>query len=255
MSQGVSGVASGRWWGALRITLVLLWLLGAATTWWTAPRQQDHDRAGADVAAGRVVAYQWGDRWEVDRSPPWFGSATLWASGRHGPLFAWRTSDGRVHWTDTDRFGQVTTTGAVEQESYSGPGAVGIAQELRAAGLEHRAGDLHGPVSAVGGAGVLLAVGALVVVVAGPAPVRGTRWYWFWLIFLSPYGLGLLLWTARERPWSRSAAAVAVRNPTAPRDRGVLGFGLGILASVLLGAVLLILHEALGDWWVPRPDA
>ncbi|MFE7872465.1 hypothetical protein ACFUYE_19225 [Micromonospora humida] len=254
MSQGVPGVASDRWWGAVRITLVLLWLLGAATTWWTAPRQGDYDRAGADVAAGRVVAYQWGDRWEVDRSPPWFGSATLSASGSHGPLFAWRTPDGRVHWTDTDRFAEVTTTGAVEQESYSGPGAVGMAQELRAAGLEHRAGDLDASVSVLGGTGVLLAVVALVVVVTGPAPVRGTRWYWFWLIFLSPYGLGLLLWTARERPWSRSAAAVAARNPTYPRDRGVLGFGFGILASVLLGGVLLILHDVLGDGWVPRPD-
>ncbi|WP_431928122.1 hypothetical protein [Micromonospora wenchangensis] len=255
MSQGVPGVASGRWWGTLRITLVLLWLLGAATTWWTAPRQQDYDRAGADVAAGRVVAYQWGDRWKVDRSPPWFGSATLWASGSYGPLFAWRTPDGRVHWTDTDRFGQVTTTGAVEQESYTGPGAVGIAQELRAAGLEHRAGDLNTPVSVVSGVGVLLAVGVLVVVVTGPPPVRGTRWYWFWLIFLCPYGLGLLLWMARERPWSRSAAAVVARNPTYPRDRGVLGFGFGILAAVLLGAALLVLHHVVGDRWVPRPDA
>ncbi|WKU05755.1 hypothetical protein [Micromonospora sp. HUAS LYJ1] len=255
MSQGVPGVPPGRWWGALRIALVLLWLLGATTTWWTAPRQQDYDRARADVVAGRVTAYQWGDRWEVDRSPLWFGSATLWASGSYGPLFAWRTPDGRLHWTDTDRFGQVTTTGADARESYSGAGAVGIARELRAAGLEHRAGDVHAPVSVVGGAGILLAVVALVVVVAGPAPVRGTRWFWFWLIFLTPCGLGLLAWTARERPWSRSAAAVAARSPAYPRDRGVLGFGIGVFASVLAGVVLLFLHEVLGDWWVPRPDA
>ncbi|MBO4165043.1 hypothetical protein [Micromonospora antibiotica] len=255
MSQGVPGVSSGRWWGALRITLVLLWLLGAATTWWTAPRQQGYDRARADVVAGRVVAYQWGDRWQVDRSPPWFGSATLWASGTSGPLFAWRTPDGRVYWTNTDRFGQVSTTGAVEQESYSGPGAVGIAQQLRVAGLEHRADGVHSPMTVVSGTGLLVAVVALVVVVAGPAPVRGTRWFWFWLISLAPYGLGLLFWMARDHPWSRSAAAVTTRSPTYPRDRGVLGFGVGALASVLIGAVLLIVHQSLGDWWVPRPDA
>ncbi|MFY1622005.1 hypothetical protein ACN261_21590 [Micromonospora sp. WMMD723] len=50
--------------------------------------------------------------------------------------------------------------------------------------------------SVLGGTGVLLAAVALVVVVTGPTPVLGTRWYWFWLIFLGPYGLGLLLWTA-----------------------------------------------------------
>ncbi len=43
---------------------------------------------------------------------------------------------------DTDDFGEVTLTGAVEQDGYSGTGAAGIAQDLVAAGMQDRAGDL-----------------------------------------------------------------------------------------------------------------
>ncbi|TDC66335.1 hypothetical protein E1258_03105 [Micromonospora sp. KC207] len=258
MDQGGPVASPGRawrWWGALRLALVLLWLLAAVTTWWTAPRKQSYDQARADVAAGRVTAYQWGDRWGVGSSPRWFGTPALQGSGTLGPLIAWRTPDGRVHWTDTDIFGQVTTTGAVDQGSYSGPGAVGIAQDLRAAGLEHRAGVVPSPASAVTWIDLFLAAVVLGVVVAGPAPVRGTRWFWFWLIYLTPHGLGLLFWLARDHPWSRPAVPAAARSRVERRHSGILGFGIGILAAMLIGAVLLILRQALGDWWVPRPDA
>jgi hypothetical protein len=45
---------------------------------------------------------------------------------------------------------------------------------------------------------VLVGLGVLL---AGPAPVTGSRWYWFWLGGV-PFGLGLLYWLARERPWA-----------------------------------------------------
>ena len=105
MNEDVPVVLTGRtrrWWDVLRLGLILLWLLGAATTWWTAPRKQSYDQARADVAAGRVTAYQWGDRWDGDGPRSWFG--------------------------------------AVDETSYSGQGAVGIAQDIRAAGLEERSG-------------------------------------------------------------------------------------------------------------------
>jgi hypothetical protein len=63
-----------------------------------------------------------GDSWGTGGSPrPWFGASGLRAFSTLGPLFAWRTPDGRVYWTDTDDFDQVTTTGAVDPASYSGP--------------------------------------------------------------------------------------------------------------------------------------
>jgi hypothetical protein len=77
----------------------------------------------------------------------------------------------------------------------------------------------------------------------------------FWLVFIAPCGLGLLFWVARDRPWSRSAATAAASGGTERRDRSILGFGIGIVAMILISVLLLILHEALGDRWVPRPDA
>ncbi|MFD6753008.1 hypothetical protein [Micromonospora gifhornensis] len=156
MNEGSPGAPAGRtwrWWPALRLALVLLWLLAAGMTWWTAPRQQGYDQARADAAAGRITAYQWGDRWEVSTPPRWFGAPALHSSDTLGPLFA-------------------------------------------------------------------------------------------------PYGLGLLYWWARERPWSASATPAAHVDR---RDSGILGLGLGILASILISLVLLALHTALGDRWVPQP--
>ncbi|WP_407924678.1 hypothetical protein [Catellatospora paridis] len=244
-----------RRWGVLRLALVLLWLLAAAISWWTAPRKQSYEQAKADVAAGHVTAYQWGDSWATGSPRPWFGVSGLRASGTLGPLFAWRTPDGRVYWTDTDYFDQVTTTGAVDPANYSGPGAEGIAQDLRAGGLEHRAGEVHPLGVAVTVIGLALAAVFLGVVVAGPAPVLGTRWFWFWLVYTAPYGLGMLFWLSRDRPWSRPVVPEAMPGDRERRDRGILGLCLGILATILISLLLLMLHGALGDRWVPMPDA
>lgn len=258
MNEGTVVAPAGRtwrWWGVLRIALVLLWLLAAVTAWWTAPRKQSYDQARADVVAGRVTEFQWGDRWDDPGPRPLFGVFALQSSGTLGPLFAWRTSDGRVRWTDTVDFDEVTATGAVDEKSYSGAGAVGIAQDIQAAGLENRNGDVGSTGPVVVGIGIALAAILLGVLVAGPAPALGTRWFWFWLVTMAPLGLGMLFWMARDRPWSRTTAPAPALGGTERRDRGLLGFGIGLLATFLIGILLLLLHEALGDWWVPRPDA
>ncbi|MEO3927678.1 hypothetical protein ABGB07_27980 [Micromonosporaceae bacterium B7E4] len=238
----------------MRLALVLVWLIALALAWWAAPRERSYEQAREDIADGRVSAYQWGDRWHVGLAQPWFGAADLASSGTHGPLFVWRTAEGRVYWTNTDNFGQVTLTGSVDQQSYSGPGAVGIEQELRAAGLEHRAGGIRPVGLLVTGLGLALAAIFLGVVVAGPTPVVGTRWFWFWLVCTAPYGLGLLYWLGRDRPWSRPAAPASVPGRPEWRDRGTLGVGLGILATILVSVLVLALHDVFGDRWVPLPD-
>ncbi|WBB49810.1 hypothetical protein O3597_04835 [Verrucosispora sp. WMMA2044] len=241
------------WWTVLRLGVVALWLVAAGTAWWTAPRQQSYDQAEADLAAGRVVAHQWGDRWDADRRTPWFGTADLESSGRLGPLFAWRTPDGRVWWTDTTYFDQVTIIGTVHEMSYDGPGAVAFAEQLQAAGLAAgRSGVLQPIGQVVAGTGFAAAVVVIGVLLAGPAPVLGTRWFWFWLICLVPFGLGILWWLARERPWAHADSP-----PTGPRQHrhGALGFAIGLLAALLNSMLLLALGQLLGDWWVPRLDA
>ncbi|WP_223256764.1 hypothetical protein [Micromonospora endophytica] len=247
--------ASGRarpWWRVLRLAVVGLWLVTASVAWWTAPREQSYEQARADLAAGRVTAYEWGYHWDVDVRPAWFPNPTMASAGTLGPLFQWRTPDGRVWWTDTTRFDQVEVTGTVEKSDYSGPGAVGVAQEIRSAGLEDRYGEIRPYSTVLTAAGLVFTVVFLGVVVAGPAPVLGTRWFWFWLVSGVPYGLGLLFWLAREHPWSGTAAATATTSGgPRERDRGLLGFAIGAVAAILLSLVSLALHEVLGDRWIP----
>lgn len=241
-----------RWWSALRLALVLLWLVAAVAAWWTTPREQSYERAHADAAAGRVTAFQWGDHWNSTDAGRWFETPGLrQSSSQLGPYFAWKASDGRWYWTDTTTFTQVEAS--IDDDGYSGPGAAGIARQLRAAGIEQRGGILPQGASITAGITFLLAVVILGVVIAGPPPRRGTRWFWFWLIYLTPLGLGLLFWLVREHPWARSAPHAAPSGSGERRDRGALGFAIGLVLAILHIAVVSILHKALGDWWVPRP--
>lgn len=235
----------------VRLVLVVLWLTAATATWWMAPRHVDYDRARADVAAERVIAYQWGDSWDDEDSRRWFGPATLGSSGELGPLFAWRAPDGRVYWTDTDDYHEVTVGGTVDEDRYTGPGAVRIAEDLRAARMEGRTGDVGRFHPLTGWAGIILGVISLGVLVAGPAPVLGTRWFWFWLIYMVPYGLGLLFWLARDRPWSSRVPPRSDVGAEDGRDRGYLGFGFALLAGILIQVALLLLNGVTGDMLVP----
>lgn len=236
----------------LRAVLLALWLVAAVASWWSAPRSASYDEAKAAVAGGRMTAYQWGDSWEPDSPRPWFDGPTLHSRDTSGPIFAWRTGDGRVHWTDTNDYDQVGLTGTVDQDNYSGAGAAAIAQDLLATGMEHRAGDVDDPSPWTFGAGGALALAFLVIVVAGPAPALGTRWFWFWLTCTAPHGLGLVFWLLRDRPWSRTGPRARKVGGAEPRDRGFLGLLIGILASCLIGALLAALNHGLGDQWVPQ---
>lgn len=243
---------SRRWWSALRLTLVLLWLVAAVAAWWTTPREQSYEKARADAAAGRVTAFQWGDHWNSTDAGGWFEPPGLRQNySQLGTFFAWKTSDGRSYWTDTTTFTQVEAP--IDDDGYFRPGAAGIAQQLRAAGIEQRGGTLPQGASITAGITFLLAVVILGVGIAGPPPRRGTRWFWFWLIYLTPQGLGLLFWLLREHPWARSAPHAAPSGSVERRDRGALGFAIGLILAILYIAVVSILHKALGDWWVPRP--
>ncbi|WP_433830632.1 hypothetical protein ACQP2E_11365 [Actinoplanes sp. CA-015351] len=218
-------------WGVARILVVLLWIAGAALTWWTTPREVSYERALAAVSSGEVRDYEWGFSWN-DSSDRWFEPKTLSRKGNAAPWFVWRTSDQRVYWTDT-------SLAAVDQESVvidgapHGGGAAPIARQL----VQQPQSDVLVPWSSwLQGISLVLALTSLVVVISGPAPVRGTRWYWFWMVALIPYGIGLAFWLFRDRPW-----ASAEPDPAKERDRGWFGIVTAILANLGITLVLLLL--------------
>ncbi len=198
-------------WSFVRVALIVGWVLWAGGSWWTTPREGDAARARADLVAGRVVAYDWADGWN---SAGWSWSSerpSLRSPGEDGRIFAWRTTDLRVRWTTDDP---------------------SLRPALQAAGVSETGAD-DGPVRTTLTALVLgLGLAFLLVLVFCSAPVRGTRWFWFWLVSGIPFGLGLLVWLAREAPWSRTA------RPREPRRRWYVGLGVAILSSFLAVALL-----------------
>ena len=92
-------------------------------------------------------------------------------------------------------------------------------------------------------AGSLLALVTLAIIILGPAPVRGTRFYWFWVALL-PYGLGVLFWLGTERPWSSRP------GPAKPTN-GLTGFATLFLGSWALFALTIVLRELFGPSVIP----
>lgn len=212
-------------WRIVRWVLVALWLVAASAAWWGAPRETVYERALTDIADQRVDAYQFGTQW-VDQSPDrWFAVPSLDSNAEGVRVFAWRTPDGRTHWTEVS-------------------GDADIQGRLVAAGMESRAGNVLNLSTWINGIGLLFTIVFLGVLWAGPTPVTATRWYWWWMFALVPFGLGLLYWAFREVPWTR---------PDIPEDRrnGWRGLVIAILLSVGISVVLFGLTRLFGTTAFP----
>ena len=224
------------WWQVLRVVLVLGWLAWAGLAWWAAPRESSAEQARADLAAGRLTYYEWGDGWRNDGgliSPYPVG---LESTAAPGQMLLWHTTDGRQHYTTVD-------LPTLFDEAGLGPQADALDKELQAYEARRPADPPIDSVrTALFVAGCVLFLWALV---SAADPVTGTRWFWFWLVTLTPGGLGLLWWLARERPWS----------PRAPgrqkRLKWWAGIGVAFLGGLAVSLALWGLHGVLGGNVVP----
>lgn len=198
------------------------------------------------------MSYQWADGWDSTGEWGWTDGRRPRFTGRSGPLFVWRTGDWRVHYTEFDR----GSTGAVlpgsfDATRYSGPRAAAFDQALESANLEPRwqGVDTPQPLRALL---VLLLLSILTVLVFGPDPARGTRWFWFWVLTGVPLGLGLFWWLTRERPWYPADSPPPHPTGRDPRERWYVGLLIGIATSIAASVVLYGLRQVLGDWYVPH---
>ncbi|WP_229074672.1 hypothetical protein [Actinoplanes sp. DH11] len=144
-----------------------------------------------------------------------------------------------MYWTDTSLAETDQTTVDVGGVRFTGGAAV-LARELDRPPSD----EVISWRGRLQGISVLLALTTLLVVAGGPAPVRGTRWYWFWVTLFVPYGLGLILWLFRDRPWVRAAEQ-------GERDSGWFGAVTAVLANFMIPIVVFGLSRLLGDRWIP----
>jgi hypothetical protein len=96
----------------------------------------------------------------------------------------------------------------------------------------------------------VIALLSLAILIQGPAPGLGTRWFWFFLGGL-PYGLGVLLWLRAERPWTEPEPPAPDKKTGQPkRYSGLTGLGLMILGGMVV-SILVALLRSLPEWLVP----
>lgn len=213
---------------ALPLAVVLCWLVWAALAWWTAPRAADEAELERDLAAGRVVTMARADGWQTGgmwgrRPEPRYGEGA-W-------MLVWTRPDGQIRYADV-RVEDPET----EPDPLTDP---------RARDATTHYGDTLADAlaNAAGLLALVIGVGWLLMLVAGPPPVAGTRWFWFW-IGLLPFGLGVLAWLHRER-WRSDLPAAR------PRRSGWSGVGGLLLGGILVSVAVTVLAALFGGYVVP----
>ncbi|WBB76469.1 hypothetical protein O7602_13440 [Micromonospora sp. WMMD1128] len=239
---------------ALPAAVLTCWLVWAALAWWSAPRAADQSDLARDLAAGRVLTITRVDGWET--GGPW-GRRPEPRYAPGGSTVVWTRPDGQFRYTylpaRTPTEGDITGVGpgpeaSPEPDAATWPGPDPFADPLadpRARDAVTHGGDTLADAVANAAATLALVIGVgwLLMLVAGPPPVVGTRWYWFW-VGLLPLGLGVLAWTWRER-WRADVPA------TRPRRSGWSGLGWFILGGIAISLVLAVAGTVLGRYVVP----
>ncbi|MBT9256772.1 hypothetical protein [Phycicoccus mangrovi] len=92
---------------------------------------------------------------------------------------------------------------------------------------------------------LLVVLGVLGLVVAGPPPRWGTRWFWFWMCGAA----------APLAVWAFAVTQLVTRRRHHPeglrRLGGWAGLGLGLLLSVVTALAVAGLRRVVGDELVP----
>ena len=236
--------------------LVVAWVVWLAALWVTQPRLVSQDFLAQDVAQGRVTAYR---VVTVDEDPvrgpfsgPYRLDLMLAADDQDGAVdgFAGGRPLTVAYWVDSP----VAGVRVLDVDASSGESAEDLVAPFEAAGVpEAEVSVLHrgAPASRLYNAGSLLLLASTLVVILGPRPRRGTRWFWFWLVG-GPLAVGVPLFAVAELLRPRYEAPGTVHPPgVAGRRSGPAGFGVSILLS-LGGGLLLMGLNALSPIWFIR---
>lgn len=242
---------------ALGVVVLALWALAVAAAWWVGPRTASVESFRDAAAHGRVVG------WDAPDEAP---SPLL--TGLLGGAVASDDLPGRpvLTWTDDRHRAWVTDVGPVLGSRFTAPTDAQDTNAVQAA-LDHNRPVIGQWVQAQAGTSadradavpltepapgwLRLLVGALPLlglglVVWGPVPTRGTRWFWFWFgMFAGLVALPVLAVAEylRPRPGPARLAAVDRTGRAVPetlpagRRTGWWGVLYGVVVGVLVGLV------------------
>lgn len=220
------------------------WAVWLVALWVAQPRLVSPELLAADLAQGRVTAYR---AVTVDRDAggmfsPAYRIELLPTSGEGLDV----GEDGRpatiAYWVDAP----VGALRVLDPDKGWSDAAATAVQDLAGAAVPEADMStfyLGPPAQRTYNAGALLLLLTFVMVVAGPRPRRGTRWFWFWLLAV-PLAAVVPLFAVAELLRPRYEMEGAVPPPgVAGRWSGLTGFATGVVASLLVGGVLLALSD------------
>ncbi len=239
---------------AVRWGLPVLWLLWAGPAWWSAPRQVPAEQLARDAAAGRVVTAQRADGWNDDLN--YWGARPQPQTSSTGWMAVWTLSNGQVRYADLGGYvgpGPDESVPGFDSAGLGSDGAAGTSpwsvNDAWASLRVDTRGSEQGLAHRLAQAAVLVAtvIGLcwLVMLVAGPAPAAGTRWFWFW-VGLLPFGLGVLAYWFREWRFTGHPEWEGRGGRS-----GWLGLGWLIFGGIALSLLVFGAQVVLGRFLVP----
>ena len=249
----VAGATSRR---ALGWVLLVAWAAWLVAMWVTQPRLVPLEFAADELAQGRATAYNVVTVDEDKGSGVFSGPYRIHVEPVSDEDLA-ESLDGSysgspvsvAYWVDAP----VAQLRVVDPNGLPSEITAELVQKLTAAGVPEAAPSelwFH-PSQRVNNLGVLLLFASLVVVILGPRPRRGTRWFWFWLLG-GPLSVGVAVFAVAELLRPRYEPEGTVHPPgVAGRWSGLVGFGAGILLSFAGSAILILLTDLSPVWFLP----
>ncbi len=240
---------------ALGWVLVVAWAVWLVALWVVQPRLVPQEFLAGELAQGRPTSFSVVtvtqdrgagpiamDRLEVSSVSDEDRAAAL-AGDYSGPAVS------IAYWVDAP----VAQLRVVDPNGLSSEVPAALARDLAAAGVPEATPGrlwLNPPAQRTYTAGALLLLVSTIVVIFGPRPRRGTRWFWFWLVG-GPLSVGVAIFAVAEliRPRYEPAGTVHPRG-VAGRWNGLTGFAAGIVLSMAGTALMLALTNVSPIWFL-----
>jgi len=250
--SALAGVRSRR---VLGWVLLVAWAAWLVAVWVTQPRLVPQDFAADELAQARVTGYSlvtvdedggrggFSGPYRLDVAPVTDEDLGESLDGTYGG-----TPVSLAYWVDAP----VARLRVVDPNGLSSEAPAALVERLTSAGVPQVAPSelwFH-PSERVNNLGVLLTVVCTLVVILGPRPRRGTRWFWFWLVG-GPMSVGIAIFAVAElvRPRYEPEGTVHPRG-VAGRWSGLAGFALGVVLALAGSAVLILLTDLSPIWFL-----
>jgi hypothetical protein len=235
--------------------LLVAWAVWLAALWVAQPRLVPQEFLADQLAQGQVTGYRLvtvdedGGR-GVFSGPPRLDVVPVSDEDPAESLDG--TYEGSpvsvAYWVDAP----VAQLRVVDPNGLSSEVPAALVHELTAAGVPTAAPSrlwFH-PSQRIHNAGALLLFLTFLVVVLGPRPRRGTRWFWFWLLG-GPASVGIAIFAVAELLRPRYEPEGTMHPPgVAGRWSGLTGFAAGLLLAFAGSAVLLALTGISPIWFL-----